>query len=140
MAAVVEAVLGRWFTPAFAGMPQAQIVREQVLATNPLGYARACEAIRDMDLRGQIGAIVSPTLIVAGADDPATPPQLSETLRTGISGAELIVVPRAAHLLNIEQAERVNRYLEGFFGFTEDTGFIRGPATRRGLVRKELES
>jgi 3-oxoadipate enol-lactonase len=116
MGALVEGVLARWFTPAFADDPRLASVRAQVLATDPEGYARACGAIRDMDLRERLAAIRSPTLIVAGAEDPATPPALAEILHAGIAGSELVVVPNAAHLLNIEASETVNRLLLDFLG------------------------
>ena len=38
------------------------------------GYAGCCAAIAGMDLRGELGSIAAPTLVIAGADDPATPP------------------------------------------------------------------
>jgi pimeloyl-ACP methyl ester carboxylesterase len=57
-----------------------------------------------------------PTLIIAGADDPATPVAMMEDIREHIADSELVVLPRAAHLLAIEQAERVNRHLLSFLG------------------------
>ncbi|HSK41196.1 MAG TPA: alpha/beta fold hydrolase, partial [Arenibaculum sp.] len=78
------------------------------------GYAACCRAIRDMDLRQDIAAIRAPTLVVAGADDPATPVGMMEEIRTRIPDCELVVLPRAAHLLAIERADRVSRHLLGF--------------------------
>ena len=74
MGAIVDAVITRWFTPAFAAENPGAVapVRERFLATDPRGYAVCCGAIRDMDLRERIAAIRAPTLIIAGADDPST--------------------------------------------------------------------
>jgi pimeloyl-ACP methyl ester carboxylesterase len=83
---------------------------------DPRGYAVCCRVIRDMDLRQDIGSITAPTLIIAGADDPATPVALMEDIRARIAGSELVVLPFAAHLLAIEQADRVNRHLLSFLG------------------------
>ena len=69
-----------------------------------------------MDLRSSNLSIEAATLIIAGADDPATPPAMSEDIRGRIDGAELVVLPHAAHILNIEQAATVNRHLTGFLG------------------------
>ena len=116
MGALVDAVIGRWFTPAGAERDPGMVrpVRERFLAIDPHGYAVCCGAIRDMDLRPQLAAIAAPTLIIAGADDPATPVAMMEDIRARLPGAELVVVPRAAHLVAIEQAAIVNSYLRSF--------------------------
>jgi 3-oxoadipate enol-lactonase len=38
------------------------------------GYAGCCEAIATLGMRDELSAIVAPTLVIAGEDDPATPP------------------------------------------------------------------
>ena len=118
MAVIADAVIARWFTPAY---PQAfpdkvAAVREGFLHMDPGGYAACCRVIRDMDLRQDIGLITTPTLIIAGADDLATPVELMEDIRARIAGSELVVLPNAAHILAIEQADRVNRHLLSFLG------------------------
>jgi 3-oxoadipate enol-lactonase/4-carboxymuconolactone decarboxylase len=116
MGAIVEAVLARWFTPDFAAVhPEAvEPLRARFLQNDPKGYAACCEAIRDMDLRPSNAALTQPTLIIAGADDPATPVTMMEEIRTRIPQAELIVLPRAAHILAVERPEAVNRHLAAF--------------------------
>lgn len=116
MAAIVEAVIPRWFTPAFVeARPDAvDAVRRRFVANDPRGYAACCEVIRDMDLRGRLPAIAAPTLVIAGADDPATPVSMMEDIRARVPDAELLVLPRAAHLLAVERADRVNRALAAF--------------------------
>ena len=49
--------------------------------------------------------ITAPTLVVVGAADPATPPADAEAIAGAIPGAKLVVVPHAAHLLNVEQPD-----------------------------------
>ncbi|HZX95871.1 MAG TPA: 3-oxoadipate enol-lactonase, partial [Myxococcales bacterium] len=116
MGAIVNAVLARWFTPAFAATHPEQVapLRERFLQLDPRGYAACCEAIRDMDLRPSNAALRAPTLIIAGADDPATPVAMMEDIRTRIPQAELVVLPRAAHILAVERADLVNRHLAAF--------------------------
>lgn len=106
LAALVDAVLDRWFTPAFLATPKEQIapVRAMLTATDPGGYAGCCAAIRDMDMRPILGLIATPTLVIGGSEDPATPPPHSELLARAIPGARLEMLP-AAHLSNVEQAE-----------------------------------
>jgi 3-oxoadipate enol-lactonase len=118
MAAISDAVIARWFTPPYPdAFPQkVASVRDRFLQMDPNGYAACCRVIRDMDLRQDIGLITTPTLIIAGADDLATPVALMEDIRTRIAGSELVVLPDAAHILAIEQANRVNRHLLSFLG------------------------
>ena len=67
-----------------------------------------------MDLRPSLPAIAARTLVVAGRDDPSTPPAMAEEICEGIAQAELVLLPRAAHLLVIERAEAVGSYLRAF--------------------------
>ena len=114
--AVVEATLGRWFTPDFArrAPETVQGVRDRFLACDPAGYAVCCGAIGRMDLRPALASISAPTLVIAGRDDPSTPPAMAEAICGGISQAELLVLPRAAHLLAVERAAAAGSYLRAF--------------------------
>jgi 3-oxoadipate enol-lactonase len=105
MAAIADAVIERWFTESFRREPTVELERVQrmILDTPPHGYVACCAAIRDMDLRELITGIRAPTLVIVGQDDPATPPEKAEEIQRRIPGAQLEVVPDAAHLLNIEQ-------------------------------------
>lgn len=116
MAALVDGTTERWFTAAYRAKPQSEVerVRTMILSTPPQGYGACCAAIRDMDLRETARTIRTPTLMVAGADDPATTVEVMRALHERIPGARLVEIPQAAHLLNIEQAERFNEILLGF--------------------------
>ena len=109
--AVADAVLERWFTPAFrTSRPDVvERARRMLLDTPAEGYAGCCEAVRDADLGGRLGAISVPTLVIAGADDPAAPPDQAELIRNSIPDASLEVIPDAAHLANMEQSEAITR-------------------------------
>jgi 3-oxoadipate enol-lactonase len=104
-AAVAKAVVERWFTPGhLAAHPDVREAHEaMVAATSAEGYAGCCEAIAALDLRDDLASIKAPTLAIAGADDPATPPAKLEEIAAGVPHARLLVVPRAAHLANAEQ-------------------------------------
>ena len=106
MAAIADTVVARWFTPGF---PDLRRYRDMLLSTDPEGYARCCEAIRDWDALDELPRIQAPTLVLAGADDPSTPPaEHAEPIAEGIPGARLEVVPAARHLANVERAATVN--------------------------------
>ncbi len=130
MGAIVDAVLTRWFTPGFRASHPEMVAphRERFVAMDPEGYAACCAAIGAMDLRPSNAAITAPTLIVAGADDPATPVPMMEDIRGRIPDAELVVLPRAAHILAVERADAVNAHLRAFFGRLQAVGEPHGGA------------
>lgn len=104
-AAVAAAVVERWFTAGYlAAHPDVRIELEHMVAATPAqGYAGCCDAIAELDLREQLSTITAPTLAIAGADDPATPPVRLEEIAAGIPDSKLLVVQQAAHLANAEQ-------------------------------------
>ena len=112
-AAVAETVLGRWFTDGFRSAQPATVsrFREMLEATPSEGYAACCEAIARWDARDAVHAIRAPTLVIAGAADQATTAEDGAFLAQAIAGAEIEVLPDAAHLANIEQPELFNQAL-----------------------------
>jgi 3-oxoadipate enol-lactonase len=107
MEGIADTVVERWFTPGFAREEPRTVARFRALlaATPPEGYARCCEAIAAWDARESISAIAAPVLVIAGADDPATPMVHAELIASGIAGARVRVVQHAAHLANVERPE-----------------------------------
>ncbi len=125
--------LERWFTPGFAaGRPDvAARVRDMLGQADPEGYAGCCEAIAAMDQRLDLDRIRAPTLVVAGADDPATPPALGLELQAGIRGASLLVLAGAAHIANIQRPGDFGRaVVDHLAGAARD----RGEAMRRRVL------
>lgn len=106
----------RWFTEPFAaGNPDRMAEFERrFVAARPDAYMLACRAIAAMDLSEAIAAIAAPTLILAADGDPATPPAMAEAIRQRIGDATLIVVPHAAHMMAVEQAEAISRWISTF--------------------------
>ena len=106
---IADAVLGRWFTPRFResahGKPVVDRFRAILSSTPREGYAGCCEAIADMDLREDLPSVTAPTLVLAGADDPATPPEHGRLIAELIPGAHFEVVSPAAHLATIERPD-----------------------------------
>ncbi len=110
---IARQVAGRWFTSAFAAA-EPDVTAEftsGLAATQPAGYAGCCEAIAAMDLRPRLAAIRAPALVIAGAEDPATPPSHGALIAAGIQGARLRVIRGGAHLANVSQAGEVSAAL-----------------------------
>lgn len=109
MKAIADAVASRWVTPAFTRKQPDHFanLRAMVLATDPVGYAACCAAIRDMDLRASVGIINRSVLVISATEDPATPTAMGEELAAAISDAEFALLP-GAHLTNFENAAAFN--------------------------------
>ena len=75
MRAIEDSVMQRFFSARTlaSGNPVAESVRSVLLATNPVGYAGCCAAIRDMDHRALLDRIQTPTLVIGGDHDVSTP-------------------------------------------------------------------
>jgi 3-oxoadipate enol-lactonase len=116
MVAVTETVVARWFSPAFAASSPGVVawVRRMLNTCPPEGYAACCGAIETMDLLPDLPAIVAPTLVVAGSDDPATPPPLLEEIAKGIAGSRYEVIPGGYHLSNVEHPAAVSKLILDF--------------------------
>jgi len=113
---VAQSTLERWFTPGYLeqNAPEIDQIRQQILATPVAGYVGCSEALRRLNYLNRLSAIQKSTLIMVGADDPATPVAASEAMHAQIKGSKLVVIPDAAHLSNIEQAQFFNDNLITF--------------------------
>jgi len=97
--------MGRFFSPAHlaAGGPAVAEARRTLLATDPVGYAGACAAVRDMDLTGVLPRIQSPALIIDGEHDMSLPWKgHGDALAAGLPHATVVRLA-AAHLSNLER-------------------------------------
>lgn len=120
IASIADGVLSRWLTEPFRKEhpDRAAWLKEMLLATSNAGYASACAAVRDVDLRAQVKQIKVPTHLIAGSADIVTPVADAKFLRDNIPGASLTVLP-AAHLSNVEAPDAFNRELRRFLAATD---------------------
>jgi 3-oxoadipate enol-lactonase len=116
MEPLVEPTLSRWFTEPFrkARPDVTDRVAKMIRSTPAAGYAGCCAAISVLDLTDRIGAIKLPTVVIVGEDDPGTPVAASKVISEKIAGSKLEILPKAAHLSNMEQPEAFNQALTGF--------------------------
>jgi 3-oxoadipate enol-lactonase/4-carboxymuconolactone decarboxylase len=105
MATLAGPVVERWLTPGFREANPGTVtwLQDMVASHDPEGYASCCTAIETMSIVDDLATIPVPTLVIAGADDPATPPDHGRVIADAVPGARLVVVPDAAHLGNVEQ-------------------------------------
>ncbi|MFJ7134565.1 bifunctional 3-oxoadipate enol-lactonase/4-carboxymuconolactone decarboxylase PcaDC [Streptomyces fungicidicus] len=125
LAELAEGADARWFTPGFT-VPR--LVRDH-RETDPEAYAACCDALAAFDLRERLAEISVPTLLVAGREDPATPPGHLREIADAVPDAALVEIPGASHLAPAERPEAVLAALRTHFG----------GAARRGMeVRREV--
>jgi 3-oxoadipate enol-lactonase len=113
---LAEHMLQRSFTDQFrqTHSDEVRCARQIFCATDPDGFARACEAVSDFDARPSLHAILARTLVIAGAQDEVSPPSLGEEIARGVPCGQLAIVPSAAHLSCVEQPDVFNRLLVEF--------------------------
>jgi 3-oxoadipate enol-lactonase len=116
--AIVDSILRRWFTPGFRPDLVARL-RAGFLATPTEGYAACCEALAGWDYRGRLGEVAAPTLVIAGAHDIATTPEEGAFIAGRIPGAQLLVLPDAAHLANVQQPDAFAEAVLAHLALTE---------------------
>ncbi len=112
-AAVANSIVQRWFTRGFAERtPEVTARMRAMVASTPAeGYAGCCDALEKADMHPELSRITAPTMVVAGADDPASPPEHGERITSDVHGAQLRVLDSAAHLASWERADIVNDLL-----------------------------
>ncbi|KVE31235.1 3-oxoadipate enol-lactonase [Burkholderia sp. TSV86] len=115
MAVLADAVLQRWFTPAFfAREPRLiDVIRDVFVHTDQNGYAANCDALNAADLRDEVSRIAVPTLVVTGAHDQSTPAGQGRALAAAIAGSKHVEFD-CAHISNIECADDFSRALIDF--------------------------
>ena len=136
MAPLEEAVMGRFFQAATlaAHTPAAARTRRVLLATDPAGYAGCCAAVRDMDQRGILSSIRTPTLIIVGDRDVSTPWWgHCEILAENIAGARVRHLP-TAHLSNLEAPGSFSAALAEFLLPAPADTLEAGMARRRAVL------
>jgi 3-oxoadipate enol-lactonase len=117
MQAIADAVLERWFTATFRARAPDAVGRfgAMLVTTPPDGYVACCAAVRDADLWPGVSSIRSPTLIIAGTHDAATPAADGRQLAERIAGARCVELD-AAHISNVEAADAFTAEAIAFLG------------------------
>lgn len=102
---LADAGVGRWLTHAgrAANPALSAWLREMFTSQSAEGYASCCTAVQTMSIVDSLPSVTVPTLVIAGAEDQATPPDHARRIADTIPGARLEIVDGAAHLGNVER-------------------------------------
>lgn len=135
--ALVEASAGRWFGPGFVQREPATAQRllGGLAEVDDEGYVRVCEALGEFDVRARLGEVGAPVLAVAGATDPATPPDALRLVADGVPDGRLVVLDGVSHLAPAEAPDAVARLIAAHPApSTVDGVQAAGAAVRRAVL------
>ncbi len=140
LAALVPAILERWYTAGFRARSSGEVERtaSMLRAIDAQGYLANCAAIRDANYLSQLALIQAPTLVVCGSADTVTPPDDAAVLAQGIRRAVQVTLD-AAHLANVEQPHAFNTAVLSFLQGKEPRTMDEQERYRQGLqVRRAV--
>ena len=84
-------------------------------ATRPQGVYACAQALQNFDFKQQLPSLTTPTLVLCGQNDPATPPSEAKIIAGLIPHAQYIEIPNALHFSNVEQADIYSKTLLDWF-------------------------
>lgn len=116
LSSIKQGTLERWFTPIFlaSGGAALDAVSAQIDRATDAGYVACCHAITGLDFIDQLSTIKTDILLIVGAEDVATPVAASEAMHDRIPHSELVILPAAAHIANVEQTDAFNAAMGPF--------------------------
>lgn len=117
MTAVAPRLAPRWFAPDFAKRePAAYRGYVNMLARMPAdGYIATCDLLAQADVTEQAERVQAPALVVGGAQDMSSPPNLVRALAEALPDAQFNVIEGAGHLPCVEQPQALAQLMTGFF-------------------------
>jgi 3-oxoadipate enol-lactonase len=117
MDAIAESMLPKMLAPeTYQGRPGLVAEVRHMMAATPLNGALGdLMAMRDRpDSTELLGGIQKPVLIIHGQEDQLIPPSEAEGMNERLPNARLTLVPRAGHLVNLEQPDEFNAAVRTF--------------------------
>jgi len=116
MAGIADAIVQGALSPSSRETQPVSVafVRESLMAQDPEGYARTCEALADAQ-PADVSRIDVPALLVTGDEDAIAPPQSARTIASRLSNARTEVLPRCGHWTPVERASECQTLMRGFF-------------------------
>jgi 3-oxoadipate enol-lactonase len=90
-----------------------------VISMGPEALMNDYLSARDHDVRGRLGALDIPALVLSGESDRLVPPWLSEELADELPLASLVVIAECAHVPQLERADAVDLLIAAFLARLE---------------------
>jgi 3-oxoadipate enol-lactonase len=117
-AAVADAAMRRMFPEPFIAANREVVAGGAAVfrRIDPGVFAAACRMLAALDLEGELARIRNPTLIVAGAEDQATPPALGRALADRLPNARAIELPGLGHCPHVQDPDAFVAAVAPFLG------------------------
>jgi len=112
--ALADATMERWLGRGWRDNPAMPGLRAGFVRTDPQGWMGCAAAIAGTDFYETTATLRLPTLVIAGASDGSTPPDLVRETADLIPGARFHLIQRAGHLPMAEQPEPYAATLAAF--------------------------
>ncbi|MEM1372564.1 MAG: 3-oxoadipate enol-lactonase [Pseudomonadota bacterium] len=119
--AIGDATMERWFSKAFRATPEMQAWRAMCVRQSLEGYIGCASAISGTDFITPTSGLTLPTLVVAGSEDGATPPDLVRETAELIKGSRFELMRKVGHLPMVEDPKG---FAELLTGFLNDIGHV----------------
>ena len=118
LGSVAEIAAKRVFSPAYlAAHPELIDERKKVLmGIEPKAFQAACKILQEADLEPLLHRLETPTLVVCGEFDQATPPALNKAIADKVKGSKYIELPGCGHCPPLEQPDAFIAAIKGFVG------------------------
>jgi 3-oxoadipate enol-lactonase len=115
MAVIAASHLERWFTPGFRERRPDVLDRlfKLLLRQDAELHASLWDAVTTLDIQG-LSALVCPTMVIVGENDPSAPAAAGQMIVNQITGAFLHVVAGSGHFPPFETAGEFNALLRQF--------------------------
>lgn len=111
---LADAVMERWFSPAFRQSPELELWRNMLVRQPDDGYAGCSAAISGSDFYTTTSSLRLPCLGIAGSEDGSTPPDLVRETTDLIPGSKFHLIRKAGHLPCVEQPQEFAQVLGDF--------------------------
>ena len=89
-------------------------MRAMVEDSHPEAMRLLARSMAETDLSGLLPRIAVPVLLVWGERDARSPLQVAEAMRAAIPRADLVVVPGAGHVVNLERPDEFSAAVRRF--------------------------
>ncbi|MCG8347773.1 MAG: alpha/beta hydrolase [Chloroflexales bacterium] len=113
---LLDKMLPALLAPQVSGEVQSQ-VRTIALRNDPKGIAGALRGMAQRaDATDLLPQIRVPTLIIVGAQDSLTPPDVAHAMQSSIPNSRVVEIPSAGHVPPLENPAAFNKALAAFLG------------------------
>ena len=115
---IVNGSLERWYSEEFTKNPDnsdiINLSKDMIKNTSKEGYIGSCEAIKKLDYLKELSTINKEILFIAGEKDMGAPAMAMEEMHHLTPNSKYVCIPGAAHILNIEASDKVNKTILNF--------------------------